>query len=190
MVNLQDKQNTLSKNLSGGQRQRLSVALALVNKSKIVFLDEPTTGLDPQARLTMWDSIRSINNEGTTIFLTTHYIEEAQSLCDRIAVMDSGKIIALDSPRNLINEHYEEASIEFEDLREIPDKSLFQTFPGVTRAMHNGNLVTLFTTDSTTTLGKLISLVTDGAIPLRNLNVKRATLEDVFLKLTGRRIQE
>jgi ABC-2 type transport system ATP-binding protein len=189
-VNLHDKANTLSKNLSGGQRQRLSVALALVNKPKIVFLDEPTTGLDPQARHNMWDTIRSIQNEGVTVFLTTHYIEEAQTLCDRIAVMDFGKIIALDSPVNLIATHYEEAVIGFEILLGEPNSNIFQSLPGVTRTICDGNMVALFTSDTIATVGKLIDFMNTGVVQLKDLAVRRATLEDVFLKLTGRRIRE
>jgi ABC-2 type transport system ATP-binding protein len=190
LVNLHDKQNTLSKNLSGGQRQRLSVALALVNKSKVVFLDEPTTGLDPQARLNMWAAIRSIKNEGVTIFLTTHYIEEAQTLCERIAIMDYGKIIALDSPGNLINQHYEEAAVQFVDLKEKPDKGAYQNLTGVTHMIHDRNQVTLFTTNTAATLGRLIDLSKSGIMRYKDLNVRRATLEDVFLNLTGRRIRD
>ncbi|MBF8282168.1 MAG: ABC transporter, partial [Anaerolineales bacterium] len=105
MVNLREKEKTLSKDLSGGQRQRLSVALALINKPDIVFLDEPTTGLDPQARRSMWETITEIRQSGATVFMTTHYMEEAQTLCDRVAVVDIGKIIALDTPNALINQH-------------------------------------------------------------------------------------
>lgn len=190
IVNLQDKANTLSKNLSGGQRQRLSVALALVNKPKIVFLDEPTAGLDPRARRNMWDAIRSIQNEGVTVFLTTHYIEEAQSLCDRIAVMDFGKIITLDSPENLIATHYEEAAIGFDILVGERNTNIFKSLPGVTRTICDSNLVVLYTSDTTATMGKLIDLVDTGDIQLKDLSVRRASLEDVFLKLTGRRIRE
>jgi ABC-2 type transport system ATP-binding protein len=99
MMNLGEKQNTQSKDLSGGQRQRLSVALALINKPEILFLDEPTTGLDPQARRSLWEVIRSVNREGTTVFITTHYMDEAQTLCQRVAVVDGGRIIAQGSPQ-------------------------------------------------------------------------------------------
>ncbi|MBN1439466.1 MAG: ATP-binding cassette domain-containing protein [Anaerolineales bacterium] len=102
MMNLGEKRNTQSKYLSGAQRQRLSVALALVNKSEILFLDEPTTGLDPQARRSLWEVIRAANREGATVFLTTHYMDEAEVLCLRVAVVDRGRIIALDTPQKLI----------------------------------------------------------------------------------------
>ena len=101
-VGLEDKAKQKSEKLSGGQRQRLSVAVAMVNEPQVLFLDEPTTGLDPQARRNLWDLIRDIRARGTTVFLTTHYLDEAEVLCDRVAIMDGGKIIALDSPRALI----------------------------------------------------------------------------------------
>ena len=101
-VGLEDKKNQKSEKLSGGQKQRLSIAIALVNEPQVLFLDEPTTGLDPQARRNLWELIREIRKRGTTVFLTTHYLDEAEVLCDRVAIMDGGKIIALDSPRALI----------------------------------------------------------------------------------------
>ncbi len=103
-VQLTDKAKSQAKELSGGQKQRLSIAIGLVNDPKVLFLDEPTTGLDPQARRNLWDLIQTIKAKGTTIVITTHYMDEAEVLCDRIAIMDGGKIIALDTPRNLIHE--------------------------------------------------------------------------------------
>ncbi len=101
-VGLEDKAKQKSEKLSGGQRQRLSIAVAMVNEPQVLFLDEPTTGLDPQARRNLWELIRAIRDRGTTVFLTTHYLDEAEVLCDRVAIMDNGRIIALDSPRALI----------------------------------------------------------------------------------------
>jgi ABC-2 type transport system ATP-binding protein len=103
-VGLEEKANARTKELSGGQKQRFSIATTLVNKPIIIFLDEPTTGLDPQARRNLWELIREIKNKGTTVIITTHYMDEAQNLCDRIAIMDEGKIVALDTPTNLINQ--------------------------------------------------------------------------------------
>ncbi len=121
-VELGDKANDYAESLSGGQRQRLSIAAALVHSPRLFFLDEPTTGLDPQARRNLWDLIQSIRDKGVTVILTTHYLEEAELLCDRVAIMDNGKIIALDSPRNLIQQllkrgfkkeqHVEQANLE------------------------------------------------------------------------------
>jgi ABC-2 type transport system ATP-binding protein len=191
LVNLREKEKTLSKELSGGQRQRLSVALALINKPEIVFLDEPTTGLDPQARRSMWDTIRGVRAGGATVFMTTHYMEEAQTLCDRVAVVDAGKIIALDSPNGLINEHFKQTAIEFELGGAMPPEGTFRALPGVTGpALREGQRVTLYTTDTTGTLTGLSHLADAGTILFDALSVRRATLEDVFLKLTGRRIRE
>ncbi len=103
-VGLEDKAKQKSEKLSGGQRQRLSIAVAMVNEPQVLFLDEPTTGLDPQARRNLWELIRDIRKRGTTVFLTTHYLDEAEVLCDRVAIMDAGRVIALDSPRALIGE--------------------------------------------------------------------------------------
>jgi ABC-2 type transport system ATP-binding protein len=103
LVNLQDKAKSKFKELSGGQKQRFSIATTLINKPKIIFLDEPTTGLDPQARRNLWDLIRNIREKGTTVIITTHYMDEAEVLCDRVAIIDSGKIISIDSPANLID---------------------------------------------------------------------------------------
>jgi len=191
LVNLREKEKTLSKELSGGQRQRLSVALALINKPEIVFLDEPTTGLDPQARRSMWDTIRSVQASGATVFMTTHYMEEAQILCDRVAVVDAGKIIALNTPDGLINEYFKETAIEFELRDQMPPDGTFRQLAGVSGpALREGNRVTLYTTDTTATLSGLTHLADSGAIRFDALYVRRATLEDVFLKLTGKRIRE
>jgi ABC-2 type transport system ATP-binding protein len=191
LVNLREKEKTRSKNLSGGQRQRLSVALALINKPEIVFLDEPTTGLDPQARRSMWETVRQIQAGGVTVFLTTHYMEEAQTLCDRVAIVDAGKIIALDTPAALIRQNFQETAIEFELAGPPPAEGTFRALRGVTRpAVREGQQVTLYTTDSTATLGDLSRLSESAVIQFDALHVRRATLEDVFLKLTGKRIRE
>jgi ABC-2 type transport system ATP-binding protein len=191
IVNLREKEKTLSKDLSGGQRQRLSVALALINKPDIVFLDEPTTGLDPQARRSMWETVTKIRASGATVFMTTHYMEEAQTLCDRVAVVDMGKIIALDTPNALISQHFKEAAIEFELRGDMPPEGTFRRLRGVTRpAVREGHYVTIYTDNTTATLGGLTDLAEAGAIKFDDLHVRRATLEDVFLKLTGKRIRE
>ncbi|MBI1743372.1 ABC transporter ATP-binding protein [Candidatus Acetothermia bacterium] len=191
MVNLHEKEKALSKDLSGGQRQRLSVALALINKPHIVFLDEPTTGLDPQARRSMWETIREVQKSGATVFLTTHYMEEAQELCDRVAVVDAGKIIALDTPNTLISQHFKESVIEFQLTGEAPPEGTFRKLKGVTRpGIRENGKVTMYTTDSTATLGGLTDLAEAGTVKFDSLYVRRATLEDVFLKLTGKHIRE
>lgn len=190
MMNLEEKEKTYSQDLSGGQKQRLSVALALINTPEIVFLDEPTTGLDPAARRNMWETIEHVKSSGATVFLTTHYMEEAQVLCDRVAVVDAGKIIALNSPNQLIAEHFSESAVEFENQMEVPEEGTFMTIAGVIRTRRDGNIITLYTGDTTATLVGLTELAEKGVIKFQDLHVRKATLEDVFLKLTGRRIRD
>ncbi len=124
-VNLADKAKSKSKELSGGQKQRFSIATTLINKPKIIFLDEPTTGLDPQARRNLWDLIREIRASGTTVIITTHYMDEAEQLCDRIAIMDQGKIIKLDSPDKMIDELVETG---FERPKQVKSANLEDVF--------------------------------------------------------------
>lgn len=124
-VNLRDKSKAKFKELSGGQKQRFSIATTLINKPKIIFLDEPTTGLDPQARRNLWDMIRDIRNQGTTVVLTTHYMDEAEVLCDRVAIIDSGKIISLNSPDKLIDEL---VATGFEKPKEVKQATLEDVF--------------------------------------------------------------
>ncbi|MEO7531815.1 MAG: ABC transporter ATP-binding protein [Sediminibacterium sp.] len=124
-VNLRDKAKAKFKELSGGQKQRFSIATTLINKPKIIFLDEPTTGLDPQARRNLWDMIRDIRSKGTTVVITTHYMDEAEVLCDRVAIIDSGKIISLNSPDKLIDELVESG---FEKPKEVKQATLEDVF--------------------------------------------------------------
>ena len=129
MVNLKDKANAKVKELSGGQKQRFSVATTLINDPKIVFLDEPTTGLDPQARRNLWDLVRSIRDKGTTVIITTHYMDEAEVLCDRVAIIDAGKIIAMDSPDRLIDNL---VSSGFERPKEVKKANMEDVFISLT----------------------------------------------------------
>ena len=128
-VNLRDKAKSKFKELSGGQKQRFSIATTLINKPKIIFLDEPTTGLDPQARRNLWDLIRDIRNQGTTVIITTHYMDEAEVLCDRVAIIDSGKIIALNTPDKLIDELVANG---FEKTKEVKQANLEDVFINLT----------------------------------------------------------
>jgi ABC-2 type transport system ATP-binding protein len=189
LVSLEDKRNTRSKDLSGGQLQRLSLALALVNDPELIFLDEPTTGLDPQSRRQIWNIVEDLQRKGKTIVLTTHYMEEAQTLCDRIAVMDGGKIIALDTPEQLINQNFETAAIEFDD-RNGATIEMLSALPGVKEAKRDGGLVTLYSYSTPQTIEAMITAAREGRIAFDDLRVRKATLEDVFLKLTGRRIRD
>ncbi|MDD5093038.1 MAG: ABC transporter ATP-binding protein [Dehalococcoidia bacterium] len=189
MVSLQESRNVLVSHLSGGQQQRLSVGLAFVNDPEIVFLDEPTTGLDPQARRAMWDVIETYRKTGKTIFLTTHYMEEAERLCDRVAIMDHGQIIAMESPKRLIEEHIRESAIQFK-MTNYPGMEPLARLPGVTKAVKEEDEILLYTEDIPPTIAALLTLVSSQSSALSELFIRQATLEDVFLKLTGKRIRD
>jgi ABC-2 type transport system ATP-binding protein len=188
LVGLQEKTKTPSKDLSGGQRQRLAVALALVSDPDLIFLDEPTTGLDPQARRGLWDVVRELRLTGKTVLLTTHYMEEAEQLCDRVAVVDHGRVIALDTPEALVNRHFQETAIEFVSVGEPPRQRLAE-LPGVTQARFENGRPTLYSIDVPHTMAGLFDLVTADELAFKDMTIRQATLEDVFLKLTGRRIR-
>jgi ABC-2 type transport system ATP-binding protein len=187
IVDLEEKKDTRSKALSGGQKQRLSVALALVNDPDIVFLDEPTTGMDPQARRQLWDVISDLRKRGKTILLTTHYMEEAQQLCDRVAIVDHGKIIETGSPDELIRRHFSEIAIQFQDGHGSDD---YAHLPGVTHAATEEDRVTVYSTDVPRTMAALLEREVGASGVLKDLSVRGATLEDVFLKLTGRALRD
>jgi len=188
MVGLEASRNQLAGTLSGGQAQRLSLALALVNQPELLFLDEPTTGLDPQARANLWELIESVRASGATVLLTTHYMEEAERLCDRVAIVDHGQIVALDSPRQLIAAHFNETAIRI-GLDGALHESL-SGLPAVTHVEAHTEAVTLFTTDVAATIAALLELARTRERTLTDLLVRSATLEDVFLTLTGRRLRE
>jgi ABC-2 type transport system ATP-binding protein len=187
-VGLQEKAKARSEKLSGGQRQRLAVALALVNDPDLAILDEPTTGLDPQARRGLWEVVRGLREAGKAVLLTTHYMEEAEQLCDQVAVMDHGRIIALSTPQALIDEHFEATAIEFVALGDPPRDHL-ASLPGIRQALFEDGHPTLYSTDVPRTMAGLFELERAGVLAFRDMTVRQATLEDVFLKLTGRRIR-
>jgi ABC-2 type transport system ATP-binding protein len=189
MVSLQESRNVLFKNLSGGQQQRLSVALAFVNDPDIVFLDEPTTGLDPQARRVMWEVIKTFRRTGKTIFLTTHYMEEAERLCDRVAIMDHGQIIVMDSPQRMIEEYIKESAIQFK-MTNYPGQEVLTNLAGVTKVVKEEDEVILYTDNIPSTISELLALASARSSELSDLFIRQATLEDVFLKLTGKRIRD
>jgi ABC-2 type transport system ATP-binding protein len=191
LLALEESHKVLVKNLSGGQQQRLSVAMALINIPDIAFLDEPTTGLDPQARHSLWTVIENMRDEGKTVFLTTHYMDEAERLCDRVAVIDHGNIIAMGSPRELINEHFNESAIQFE-LDPAPPEVVLKSFPGAKEVMVNNNEVIMYSENIPVTMSAILKYAEKANITdqLKDLYVREATLEDVFLKLTGRKIRE
>ena len=187
-VNLEEKADDASSKLSGGQLQRLAIAAALVNDPAVVFLDEPTTGLDPQARRSLWDVILRLRDEGKTILLTTHYLEEAEQLCDRLVIIDHGKVIAEGTPAGLIAEHYERTALEFLGDPNL-DQATLEGLPGVDHFEERNGQVRLSSDNVTASNRALIELCTQRGVELRGLSIHTATLEDVFLKLTGRRIR-
>lgn len=178
-VGLEEKRKTRTEDLSGGQKQRLSIACALIHDPEVVFLDEPTAALDPQARRNLWDVLRDINEEGRTVILTTHYMDEAEILCDQVAIIDSGKILTEDTPRGLINNLgkaqrvlVDAGAIEQEDAAELR---------GVDSVTVDNGTLALTTHDPAPVLTALAE-----RDALSGLQVTSATLEDVFLELTGR----
>lgn len=187
-VSLLEEAKKATKALSGGQMQRLAVALALINDPDLIFLDEPTTGLDPQARRRLWDVIRGLQERGKTIMLTTHYMEEAEQLCNRVAIMDHGRIIELDHPASLINKYFKETAIDFVALGTVPREQL-RALPGVEHTLHENGRVTLYSSDVPHTMAGLLEMAKQDTLNFNDMTVRQATLEDVFLKLTGRRIR-
>jgi len=189
LVDLEDSRNKLCINLSGGQQQRLSIALALVNDPQILFLDEPTSGLDPQARHNIWDVIKLQREKGKTIFLTTHYMEEAERLCERVAIIDHGELIATDRPDRLVSQHFNEEAIEFQ-LDQLPGDEVLRQLAGATNVVTENGKVTVYSGSVPATISALMEMAKQRDMKLTDLYVRRATLEDVFLKLTGRRIRD
>jgi ABC-2 type transport system ATP-binding protein len=183
---LEEKSNSTFATLSGGQRQRLFVALALVNEPEVVFLDEMTTGLDPAARRVAWDLIRRIRERGATVILVTHFMDEAECLCDRLAVIDKGRVIALDNPRGLIGSYAGELRVIF--TTDAQDIGWLQNVEGVNRVERNGPRVTVYGRGAVLARAAA-SLVEHGIVP-EDLHPEQPSLEDVFLKITGHAAHE
>ena len=173
--------------LSGGQRQRLLIALALINDPRVVFLDEMTTGLDPAARLATWDLIREVRDRGCTIVLVTHFMEEAEKLCDRVAIVDAGRIVATGTPQGLIAEEPAGVRVLF-SAPAAADLAFLHTVPNVTEVMRGGTSVEVEGSGPVLAL-VAAALVEPGLVP-PDLRVDRPTLEDVFLRLTGHSIRD
>ena len=193
-VELDEKRRARVGKLSGGQKQRLAVACALVSDPDLLFLDEPTTGLDPQARLKLWDIIEQFRARGGTILLTTHYMEEAARLCDRVAIMDHGRVIALGTPAELIASLGADQIVEF-NVKGALDTALLERLPGV-RSVHarfaNGEHFdyALTVSDIGAALTTLLSEIENQQSELISLTTHQATLEDVFVSLTGRILRD
>jgi ABC-2 type transport system ATP-binding protein len=189
LMDLGEKRNTRTADLSGGQRQRLSVALALVNDPELVFLDEPTTGMDPAARRALWDIILTLKAEGKTVLLTTHYLEEAEVLCDRVAIMDHGRILEEGTVDELVSRRFKERAVRFDTIDGLGDDRL-AAMPGVTSVKHEEGDVLVYTRDVAATIGAVLDAAEALGVEPANLGVRRATLEDVFLDLTGRALRD
>jgi ABC-2 type transport system ATP-binding protein len=183
-----EKANARLDTLSGGQKQRLALAAALVNDPAVVFLDEPTTALDPQARRDVWDSIRRLQNAGKTIILTTHYMEEAEKLCERVAIMDNGVIVALNTPEQLIRQYAPEHVIT---CRTNGTKANLAALSAVSKVTHSDEgTATIYTNNLAVTLAALIEHAKSDGIHLEELSTRSSSLEDVFLNLTGRDLRD
>ena len=188
-LDLGEKRNAQTRHLSGGQRQRLSVALALVNDPELIFFDEPTTGLDPAARRSLWDLVHGLKRRGKTILMTTHYMPEAEELCDRVAIMDHGKILELGTVEELVSRRFKERSVRFDAVPQLDDARLLK-LPDVSRVVHEDGVVSLFTSDVPATIAGLLAATERLGVEPANLTVRRASLEDVFLDLTGRALRD
>ncbi|HMA42676.1 MAG TPA: ABC transporter ATP-binding protein [Gemmatimonadales bacterium] len=192
LVGLGEKRSAWYSKLSGGQKQRLAVACALVNRPELLFLDEPTTGLDPQSRRQLWDVVAGFRAAGNTVLLTTHYMEEAERLCDRVAIMDHGRVIALGTPRELIAGLGAEHVVEFTVAGAEPEgwDDELNVLPGVRAVRSTDGVVSLTVAELHHTIPALMGTLERRGLALASLTTHHATLEDVFVSLTGRRIRD
>jgi ABC-2 type transport system ATP-binding protein len=186
-LGLRDKRDAWFMDLSGGQKQRLFIALALVNDPELVFLDELTTGLDPQSRWAIWDLVRGIRERGKTVFLTTHLMEEAERLCDRVAIIEHGRIIDIDKPENLVSRHCPERTVVLATDNAIAEKC-FRAIPGVETVIREDSRFTIRGRGDLVT--EVIHCLSENGIRVADFRTILPNLEDVFLKLTGRSIRE
>ncbi len=186
---LADKADAPFDTLSGGQRQRLALALAFVNKPEIVFLDEPTAGLDPQSRRELHAQITKTRNDGQTILLTTHDLDEAQELCDRVAIIDHGRIVAAGTPRELMAQSRSSQTVSLVTTQPL-DLRLLLSLGGIADVKNEGQRIKFTTSDANRTLARLLELLDAERIEVVELRVERATLEDVFLELTGTQLRD
>jgi ABC-2 type transport system ATP-binding protein len=191
-VSLEEKAGARVGKLSGGQKQRLAVACALVGDPELLFLDEPTSGLDPQSRRQLWDIIRDFRDRGRTVLLTTHYMDEAERLCDRVAVVDHGKVIAQGSPAELIARLGGDHVIEFAFAEGQPalPPAVFTELPGVLSAREEDGIIGLRVSQLHSVLPVVLDRVSEGGTPLARLATRQASLEDVFVQLTGRHLRD
>ncbi len=191
LVELKPKRGAWVSKLSGGQKQRLSVACALAGKPDLLFLDEPTTGLDPQSRRQLWQVLERFREEGGTILITTHYMDEAHTLCDRVGIMDQGKLIALGTPRELVASLGAEHVVEFALADgQLVEEALLSALPGVRDVRKDDTHLHLSTSEMHLTVPALLDLLSRRQATLSQLGTHSATLEDVFVTLTGRQLRD
>jgi ABC-2 type transport system ATP-binding protein len=187
-LGLTDKRNAWFMNLSGGQKQRLFIALALINNPEVVFLDELTTGLDPQSRRAIWDLVRGIRGRGKTVFLTTHLMEEAERLCDRVAIIEHGRVIDIDKPESLVKRHCPERTVVLATTSPLAEER-FRAIPGVEAVTRVDSRFTIRSRgDDLVT--EVIHCLSENHIRVSDFRTILPNLEDVFLKLTGHSIRE
>ncbi len=191
LVNLQKRAKDRVKSFSSGMKDRLNLAIGLVHEPRILFLDEPTTGLDPQARQAVWKMIKRLQSKGVSILLTTHYMEEADYLCDRVAIMDNGKIIALDSPAALKRSVGKLEVIEVK-TDQVPDSLLtrLRKLRDMEEVARTSKGLRMLTPDADAVLGQVVNLITSGGVGIDSLKITHPTLEDVFIKLTGKTLRD
>ncbi len=191
-LELTEKADAWVGKLSGGQKQRLAVATALVGNPRILFLDEPTTGLDPQSRRQLWDIVRAFQKKGGTVLLTTHYMDEAERLCDRLAIVDHGQIIAEGTPTDLIDRLGGHHVVEFEASGNSNGQATdaWCTLPGVESVRHEDSTICLNVREPHLTIPALLAALNQQGQQLEHLSTRQASLEDVFVKLTGRHLRE
>ncbi len=186
-LGITDKAGVYCDKLSGGMKRRLLIGRALMQRPKVLFLDEPTTGVDVQLRRSLWEMLKKLNAEGTTIVLTTHYIEEAESLCDRVAIMDHGRIIAIGTPDALKRREVDSSRLEFDvEGDSVPD---LRSIPEVVRYSNGKGRLTVHVTDTGTAAVKLLDHLRAAHVTVKSMHVRESTLEDVFIKLTGRELR-
>jgi ABC-2 type transport system ATP-binding protein len=190
-LQLWDKRDAFYRTLSGGQKQRVALALALLNEPELLFLDEPTTGLDPQVRLEIHNVIQELKESGKTILLTTHYIEEAERLCDRVAILDEGKIIEQGTPREIQQRVLGESQVEITATARIPVEDMPEGLRGEKRTLHDdGRTLSLQTDKPAAAIVELVKWIDGVGLKLVDIHLKRPTLEDVFIELTGKKLRE
>ncbi len=190
LVGLTDAADRRTKTYSGGMKRRLDLASALVHEPQVLFLDEPTTGLDPASRLTVWDEVRRINESGTTVFLTTQYLEEADKLCDRLAIIDDGRIITEGTPQELkARMGHDAVSVSLDGADPARAEAALQGLPGLERIVTEADALAVYVENGAGSIAEIVRRLERDEIPIGAISVSRPTLDDVFLDATGRRLE-